>query len=496
MDPLASFSLKFDRTVWDKSGVVEQEKLIKEFLRVKDTLPVSDAGQLERSFQRRLSISRDEWFRMLVSTDTERLKLLAIAWEKRNANKQAPSAAGPSSTGHVYPQSGWLGEFVYEYGKKIESPDSFFFWSGVAAISAVVRRHVFVRFGPKHIYPNFYVILVARSGKARKATPIKAAELFTRTIPDINFIERTTTERLPHDLSYSMTNVNGQVQKVPCDALGFMCAEELVAFLDDQSYNSGVMRFLIEWWDCPDRKGVRSLKHGIIELKNIHITLLGGTTPEWLQGALSSLVAGGGMLNRTIFVCEERTPKLIAWPDEPDPNIEQRLKEQLAYIEQVNGQFIVTPQAFEWNESWYKNFRDYLENHDADAPSLERKQIHMIKLAMILALSEGKPLEITPELLERAKVILDKQEEGLPEIARSLVATPMGREHLRILDQIKKAGGQILHSDLLRRNSPYGVDREALEKITKTLEESDQIEIFIDTSRNRNPKVYKLRNYP
>src|SRR6185436_11156326 len=115
-----------------------------------------------------------------------------------------------------------------------------------------------------------------------------------RTIPDVNFLDRTTTERFPHDLAFRIQTVGNNVQRVPADANGFICSEELVTFLDDQTYNTGVLKFLIDWWDCPDERAVRSHKHGVVKLTNICPTMLAGTTPDWLQNALSHIVIGGG----------------------------------------------------------------------------------------------------------------------------------------------------------------------------------------------------------
>src|SRR3990167_2505216 len=250
------FSRRFAQLTWHEQTIPNQLKLIQDFIQLKSSLPIVEVAKLETDFQRLLAISRDEWFRLLISKETEQLKILKLIWEKKQSAKQA-IIVGPPQSG-IYPTGGWLGEFVYDYGRVIESPDSFLFWSAACAISATIRRHVFVRFGTRNIYPNLYVILVSKAGAARKGAPIKAAEAFAKSIVDINFIDRTSTERLPHDLSKKRVIIGGQPQTVPCDADGFLCAEELVAFLDDQSYNSGVLKFLIEWWDCPERKGIRT----------------------------------------------------------------------------------------------------------------------------------------------------------------------------------------------------------------------------------------------
>src|SRR3972149_10119071 len=180
-DPFA-FQRKFDNVTWNDGSIVEQASLIKEFIDLKDNLPIADVGKIEAAFQRKLSISRDEWFRLLVSVETERLKLLAGIWQK-NSLQKSPIIIGQQSSTGIYPRDGWLGEFVYDYGEGVESPTSFLFWSGIATLSAVVRRKLSIRFGTRSLYPNFYIILVARTGAARKGAPIKAAEAFARTIP-------------------------------------------------------------------------------------------------------------------------------------------------------------------------------------------------------------------------------------------------------------------------------------------------------------------------
>lgn len=519
---------------WDASTVIEQNALIKDLLSLRQAFSAIDCAAVELEFQRSLNVTRDEWFRLLASVDTERLRILHAHWQKRYLPRVPPNAGGTSNTpgsihimpvqagvpsianaqqlssvissgppsppkltrgvSNIYPVGGWLGEYLHHFAANMESPDSFIFWSGVAAIAAVARRHVWVSFGENKIFPNFYIILTSKAGTARKAAPIKAASSFVRTIPDVNFLDRTTTERFPHDLAYRIVSIGNNTSKIPCDANGFICSEELVTFLDDQTYNTGVLKFLIDWWDCPDERAVRSHKHGVVTLKNICPTMLAGTTPDWLQNALSHIVIGGGMLSRTLFIVEDRTGKRISIPDAVDQVVKQRLTQELAYIDTVNGEFTFDGVARAWMDKWYNRFRDYLEKNEAEAASLERKQAHLLKLAMVIALSENLPLEMTPTLMERADAILVEVEKKLPEAARILQASPMGRDYIRVLDHVKKNGGEIQWSDLLRRNSPYGVDKDMLRRICQTLEQQEDLENEFRPGKNnkRNVEFWKL----
>lgn len=491
------------RVDWTEQGILEQNAVVTLYKSDRAQLSAAEISTLDKDFQAKLRCSRDEWFRALASVETERLRLFKAFWI-RNAQPQAvPTVSlngGSSNAGAMgvtptpYPTSGWLFTYMREYCQEMESPDSYLFWSGVCVISAALRRKVYVQFGTRSLYPNKYVIFVSEAGRARKGAPIHAAAHFARSLTDINFIDRTTTERLPHDLSYRIQNVGPQQTRIPTDAHGFLCAEELVAVLDDSTYNAGVTKFLLDWWDCPDQRMVKTIKHSILTLNNIHITLLGGTTPDLLQSSLSHFTSGGGMLSRTLFIVEDRTAKRFFWPTTPDSNVEAQLVNELAYINTLQGEFAIEPEAMTWMKKWYGQFRDEMEKNETLAKSLERRQAHMIKLAMILACSVNAPLVLTIGLFEQADAILKVQEHNVPEITRSLLATPMGKDFMRILEHIDKAGPYITHSDLLRKNSPYGVNAEMLSKIIQTLEDGEQIETDRrQIGTGRMVRVYKIK---
>lgn len=488
---------------WTRAGITEQNRVLTLYARARSTLPLADIVAIDSAIMSAAGIGKQVFTQWLVAQDGPREGLLHAHWTATAAHQATVgpplpahtpeiAAAGPG----VYPTSGWLGTYMQRYCANFESPDAFLFWSGVACLSAVVRRHVFFQFGTSTIYPNFYVILVAAPGRARKGPPIDAAEFFTRTIPDINFIDRTTTQRFPHDLAYRYPGKNRI--GIEADAQGFLCSTELVSSLDDQSYNAGVIKFLLAFWDSPRQREHRTLQHGIIRLKNVHITLLGGTTPNLLQEALSHIMAGGGMLSRVIFVVEDRTSKRFSVPSPPDPVVERELVAHLAYINAVQGEIALPADALAWLNDWYTMFRDTLDlTSDAMAASLERRQAHLMKLAMILAISEDRPLALTPDLLQRADIILHETERKLPMLTTSLQATQLGKEQLRILEHIKAATagpvGFALHSDLLRRNAPYGLQVEGLSRIIDTLCQGDLIEEahHVNPTTNRRVRAYR-----
>src|SRR5215471_17757608 len=65
----------------------------------------------------------------------------------------------------------WLDEFLHETDE-LESPTNFWLYSGLATIAAIIKDNIsLVRGDKKPLYPNIYVMLLARSG-LRKGSPI------------------------------------------------------------------------------------------------------------------------------------------------------------------------------------------------------------------------------------------------------------------------------------------------------------------------------------
>ena len=74
----------------------------------------------------------------------------------------------------------WLETILLET-EEAEAPRSFFFWSALAAISAVVKNKVYLDRYFYKLYPNVYIFLVAKSG-LRKGIPIAMAKALVKEL--------------------------------------------------------------------------------------------------------------------------------------------------------------------------------------------------------------------------------------------------------------------------------------------------------------------------
>ena len=56
----------------------------------------------------------------------------------------------------------FINEFL-DYTKSYESPDAFWYWAAVGIIGAVLRDNCYLLLGDTRIYPNLYIIIIAKN---------------------------------------------------------------------------------------------------------------------------------------------------------------------------------------------------------------------------------------------------------------------------------------------------------------------------------------------
>src|SRR5574343_1347225 len=94
---------------------------------------------------------------------------------------------------------GWIQQVLEEHSES-ESPQRFYYWSAMSAISACVRRNICLERYHYKLYPNIYVFVVARSG-LRKGPPIALAQKLMNKVQCTKVIEgRASIQAVIRDL--------------------------------------------------------------------------------------------------------------------------------------------------------------------------------------------------------------------------------------------------------------------------------------------------------
>lgn len=302
----------------------------------------------------------------------------------------------------------WIDNLVYQH-REVESPASFWFWSGLVTISAVVKDNVWVdRAGLYKLYPNIFVVLHAESG-LKKGPPISLAQQLVKSVNNTNIISgRASIQGIMKKLSEAKSQPGG---KVTIKSTGFICASELASSIVEDPAALNVLtdlydrNFRIDDWES-------LLKMDTFRLNNPTVSLLGGINEAHADKFFEDKDIRGGFLARTFVVHETaaNTINSLTLPMENPPDI-NKLSEHLKEISQIRGSFenfwsdstTRTPVG-EFYDDWYVKFtNDRMQSGiKDDTGTLNRFGDSIIKIAMLLSLARSTELKISMVDMESA----------------------------------------------------------------------------------------------
>jgi hypothetical protein len=169
-------------------------------------------------------------------------------------------------------------------------------------------------------------------------------------------------------------------------------------------------------------------------------------------------------------VVQEDTPRSFPLPPPMDPVRKSRLVKHLVTLGTTKRNMKLTPGAETWYRGWYNSREERGTEEKQFSGYFERKPDHLLRLAMILSVSEDVEGVLEKRHLEQSLKILNWIEKNLPNAYDQLAQTSVGEDARRLIDQLKKHSGNLKHSDWLRKNSMRMKAREFKEHVATLME--------------------------
>lgn len=290
--------------------------------------------------------------------------------------------------------------FITEYldfTKDLESPGSFFIWSALSCVGAALRDNVYLQYGPKPIYPNIFVLLLAPSGIFRKGQPVQICTKLLSNVQNTKIIVgRNSIQAVIQELAMAdMDKKTGiQIKGGSC----LLSAEELAAFFvsDPQA-----MTILTDMYECRESYPYNLKGSGKIIVNNLCVSMLAASNEELLRSVYTPQHVYGGLMGRTFFIKpDERRPPnslLIDINEEPfNGHYDYSgLTSSLREITKIKGQFMIMPDAKQEYVKWYNKLYNS-DSHDKTGV-LARIHTGVLKVAMILAAGHRYEIVIKKE---------------------------------------------------------------------------------------------------
>jgi len=391
-----------------------------------------------------------------------------------------------------------------EFTKGTEAHPTYHTFAGLVALSSIVSRRVWIEQGYFKVFPNLYVVLVGPPGN-RKTSAMDIAHDLIRAIGNIPFsAEKTSKEKLVLDILAQERQIDSfpadHPQKIYTPMTIF--SSELSEFLGADS--SGMINFLTTIYD---RKvyDSRTKNKGDVAIVGPYLTLISCTTPDWITTYLRSDVISGGFSRRAIFVLETAKAGRITFPKvTAEAKVAwDKIIAHAAKLSKISGEFKWDPEAATFYDNWYQKLE--MPTDETVVGYYETKHMQLLKISMLIALSDSTDLILKKEHLLFGLDLLKLAEENLARVFAGIGRNELNAAASKVLDMMQHQPPLTVTLGLDTMTAPacpekklYGlmfrlVDSQEMDRVLQHLINTDQLcKVVIQLPNESITKVYVL----
>jgi len=258
----------------------------------------------------------------------------------------------------------------------------------MSAVGCMLKRNVWVDQLKWKVFPNLSVLLVGPSGIGKDIAIRAASQLITTFNRELDVGGKT------------MEVIVEQLVKLGDPAAAWLVAPEITAFLGGKDYQKSMVQELTDILSTGEEVNVslKSFTGGKRCIKHPTLTMMAGSTEEWLHKAMPEGSLEGGLFPRFLIVCEEYNTKhvpLLKYSLSQAERKEAALGEHLflsgvaKLLEQFSLPQEITPdqEAINSYSNWYHNRFKYFTKSTSSYANRSRDQV--LRVAMLSAISRG-----------------------------------------------------------------------------------------------------------
>lgn len=366
-------------------------------------------------------------------------------------------------------------DYVDLLARSTEAPGEYHYYFFMTVLGLVIGKRAHVFYGRK-LYPNFYVVLIGRSGKARKTTAMRfAKDLLFEINEEIMVITGVPSGE-------SIVRILDKKNKI-----ALVYQEEFSVILKKASQEANcVIPRLTEIYDVPD-KIENPTKDAPACAENFLLSFVAGSTREWLLSSLNVKDIHGGFANRFAFVVGKPKPP-IPLPVRYDQTRWDSLVEKILAIDTTlkfdgNHCFELDDEAKKlWCEYYAQTYNKIWPSAEMSLLA-ERLPEKVFKVALVYAVLDNKK-NISVENLRLAVKVGDHLEKCIEYLFSSVGVSESVKDEQKILNIIKEQG-EVGQSDL-SQHFGSSMPTEKLKRIIDNLVAMQRIEVFVpQTSRRK-----------
>lgn len=379
----------------------------------------------------------------------------------------------------------WLAE-ILDGTSELEAPSNFYYWSGLTAISAVLKDNVWINMHAFNLYPNIYVMLHADSGLRKGPAVALAKELVQKTGVTRIISGRSSIQGILKELG-TTHSVKGGKLAYGGKAIAYIVSSELTSSLVEDKAAATILTDLYDrHYNSGNWKSL--LKMETFDLKNPTISMLTATNEAHSSDFFEKRDIMGGYFARTFIIHETKRNTINSLMMKPTRLIDkEKLSGYLTELSKLSGPFKgfqnedgSLTDAGKYYNDWYTDFQNTVDIQEIkdDTGTLNRFGDSVLKVAMLLSLSESPEMEITAAHMEES---VSRCEQLIGNIRKATYgkkgeSTVLIQQSMVIKELLERPNHAITRVQLLKK---YWMQASAEEwdKIMQSFNDSGMIEI-------------------
>lgn len=367
------------------------------------------------------------------------------------------------------------------YTKESESPESYHVWVFLSMVAALVGKKTWINCNYFKVFPNQYVILVSLPGVGKKSTAIRIGRgMIQDSEADVAFnFDSITPQALMIELEDSQRLFEYTPAKFYKQSPLTVIASELVTLL---SSGPTMVEFLTDIYDSDKKFEYKTKNKGNVCIINPCLNVITGVTTDTFCSRIIRDAVAGGFISRSIIIYDNATriSSPFSLPSQEQLNSREKVVERFKDIANIYGEVSFTKSAKQLYETWYVKEMQQMKTHTTNLEFHSRKHVHVLKTAMLLAVSELQ-LVIDDLFLNAAIELLRQVEYNMKFVYMSAGANKHAELHLKILSALH-AINSIAYADMLQ-HFMRDIDEENFEKVVSTLERVQYIKRVIEPGK-------------
>jgi hypothetical protein len=371
-----------------------------------------------------------------------------------------------------------------------EAADAFHYATFLQVLGCTIGRRLYV-YHATRLYPNFYTCLVGRSGLTRKDTTWSRG----RAVLDMLHAYSEDDPSPPFKTLRGIRSYEGLLDELAGERkVRLIQLGELLSLLAKAKQDSlgNIIPALTELYDSPDLLNPPVHQKDVKPATEPFLSIMAGTTQDWLQKALTERDIYGGFASRWIYFYG--LPKgPMPNPPKVDQDKRNKLVQELNQIRDwadsvSNGEITISDEATALFEDYYREYYRRCQQPGLIPTLIVRIQDFIWKIALLYAIDTMSEA-ISKDHLEAAIAVGKYLEASVAEVFASFGTSNGKAQETKLLDFLRAEGGPVPEREVYRR---FNMSAKELESVVTPLLKIGLVKnSYQKTDRGRQVRRYE-----